>query len=191
MFRDFGPAYPPSSKIWRGFGFLAAAGQNPKRVIRAITVLNTGRVNPRCYQMAAGVGYDMALAALDPFSRIIARAPAVFTGFDALAVDYTCCRLAFPALCFTRKCNQFPVDFRKQVLGRPQAGQCHGNRGNRSAPSQQGKIPWRKRPRAPRRYNVLDRIPNSANIDLPGPPKTVWTGQPRHHNRPFLVRDIT
>jgi transposase-like protein len=39
------------------------------------------------HQKAAGVGHDMALAALHLLARVIARNPATFCSFDRLAVD--------------------------------------------------------------------------------------------------------
>ena len=58
-------------------------------VLVAVAVLNISRVNDSMDKVAAGVGQDMALPALDPLARVIAANPPTFRGFDALAVDDT------------------------------------------------------------------------------------------------------
>ena len=55
----------------------------------AVAVLDIGGVDDGSDQKALRVGDDMALSALDLFTRIIAPWPATFRGFDALAVDHT------------------------------------------------------------------------------------------------------
>ena len=53
-----------------------------------VAVLDVGGVDQDEHQKAAGVGEDMALAALDLLAGIITTNSAAFGGFDTLAVDH-------------------------------------------------------------------------------------------------------
>src|SRR3546814_3374354 len=55
---------------------------------RAVAVLNVGGMDHRMYQIALGVGEDVALAALDLLARVIAARAATFSRFHALAIDH-------------------------------------------------------------------------------------------------------
>ena len=53
-----------------------------------VAVLDVGGVDQDEHQKAAGVGEDMALAALDLLAGIITTNSAAFGGFNTLAVDH-------------------------------------------------------------------------------------------------------
>lgn len=60
-------------------------GEHP---LHYFTVLDVGGVDYGMGEIAVGVGQNVALAALDLFTRVIAPRPAAFRGLDALAVDH-------------------------------------------------------------------------------------------------------
>src|SRR3546814_20563054 len=63
---------------------------------RAVAVLNVGGMDHRMYQIALGVGEDVALAALDLLARVIAARAATFSRFHALAIDHAGTGRSFP-----------------------------------------------------------------------------------------------
>ncbi len=73
----------------------------------------------QAYQQSNRVGYDVALAALDPFARIIPPNPTAFSGFYTLAICDPCCWLGFTALGHTRSFDQLAVHLIKQTVIAP------------------------------------------------------------------------
>ena len=63
--------------------------QLAKHLRCAVTVLNTGTMNAKCNQVAARLGHDLTLAALDALASIIAAYPPVFSGFHAVTINHT------------------------------------------------------------------------------------------------------
>ena len=73
----------------------------------------------QAYQQSNRVGYDVALAALDPFARIIAPNTTAFSGFYALAIDDPCPWLGFAVLGQTCGLNQLLIYLIKQAVITP------------------------------------------------------------------------
>src|SRR3546814_8008192 len=69
---------------------------------RAVAFLNGGGMDHRMYQIALGVGEDVALAALDLLARVIAARAATFSRFHALAIDHAGTGRSFATSRFTK-----------------------------------------------------------------------------------------
>lgn len=72
---------------------MAQPGESPhdfcQHQRRAIAVLDVSSVDHGVDQIALGVCQNMALAALELLTRVLAPRPAAFRGFDALAIDHS------------------------------------------------------------------------------------------------------
>ena len=88
------------AQLWPG---IAAIGKNTaqhgkphgdgfQHIRRTVTVLDPGTVHHQSDRQARRVGDDMALATLDPLTRVIAGNPATFRGFHALGFSRSGCR---------------------------------------------------------------------------------------------------
>ena len=63
--------------------------------------------------MATGICHDVALAALDPLSCVVAGNAAVSSGFHALTVHNACPGPMIPGVPFTRRGDRSMVDLRR------------------------------------------------------------------------------
>ena len=82
-------------------------------------VLNSGAVDHQAYQQSNRIGYDVALAALDPFARIIPPSTTAFSGFYALAIYDPCRWLGFAVLGQARNFDQLLIYLIKQAVIAP------------------------------------------------------------------------
>ena len=65
------------------------------------------------HQMATGVCHDVALAAFDPVSGVVAGNAAVFSGYHALTVNNACRGLMIASVPLTRRSDRSVVDLRQ------------------------------------------------------------------------------
>src|SRR3546814_3594140 len=88
---------------------------------RAVAVLNVGGMDHRMYQIALGVGEDVALAALDLLARVIAARAATFSRFHALAIDHAGTGRSFATSRFTSHQQQGMIEREPQFVIAPRS----------------------------------------------------------------------
>src|SRR3546814_11983244 len=86
---------------------------------RAVAVLNVGGMDHRMYQIALGVGEDVALAALDLLARVIAARAATFSRFHALAIDHAVTGRSFATSRFNYNPTTVLIKREHQILQAP------------------------------------------------------------------------
>jgi hypothetical protein len=94
-------------------------GDGFQHVRGSISILNIGPMNDNPDQQSNRVGDDMALAALDPFPRVIAANPSTFSGFHALTVNHTRRWAGCASHPLTRHGNKIAVDFTQEAAAAP------------------------------------------------------------------------
>jgi hypothetical protein len=151
---------------------------------RGVAVLNIGAVHDKADQEAAGVGDDVAFAAIDLFPGVKAPYSAAFGGFNALAVDHARRRAGFAARSFARRHHQ-------RVVHRPPESAVAPlievvlNRGERR------EILRQQPPLAARPCNERQRVHNLAQIDGARAAKTARRGQHGLQQCPLRIAQIT
>ena len=135
--------------------FRSLAAEPGKDPGRTVTILNVGRMNLACDQVAAGVSNDVAFSTFDPLARIVAGKGRIFRGFHALTVDHTGCRLHIASCREARGRDQVAIDLGQQAIIAPTIEIVAHGRDRR-------KVLRQERPRAPGGGKILDRIPDPA-----------------------------
>ena len=85
---------------------------------RAVAVLNIAGMDDEAEEHADGIDEDMALAAHDLLSGVIAANPACFRCFHRLAIDHARTRLGLAPLEFARLHGQMEADRLHSLLSR-------------------------------------------------------------------------
>jgi hypothetical protein len=150
---------------------------------RAVAILDIGRMDQGGDQQTAGVGEDVALAALDLLARVIPARPAAFSGFDALAVNHSGARRGLAP-------RRLPAGHQQQMIDRgPKAAVAPGveialNRRHWR------EVSWQHPPGLPATQNVQQGVGDRPQRPLRRPSKARPRRDQRFQNRPFLVRQI-
>ena len=151
-------------------------------------------MHDKACQQSDRIGDDVALAPLDPFSvravyaaplgprsaLIIAGNPATFSGFYALAVNHTRCRVGRTPAAQTRQLDQTLVDFAQHAVAAPVmelASHCRDRR----------EVIGQPPPLAPGRCDGEDRVKPIPQIHRPQSANSTPRRTQRRNQRPFPV----
>ena len=146
-------------------------------------ILNTGAVDLEADKQSDRVSHNMALATLDPLTRVIAPNPATFRDLYALAIDDTRRRLGLAPFGHTRHFNKLAVHLVEQAVIAPSV-EITSHRGDR------WEVVGQHAPLAPSRRDVEDRVKYVAQT------RRAWSAgylEWRHqgfNQRPFRIGQI-
>ena len=150
----------------------------------AVAILDRSTVHDEADQQPAGVGHDVALAAIDLFAGVEAPDTAAFGGLNGLAVDDAGGRACLPTLLLPRRHDEGIVNGPKHTHVAPGVEiVLHRGEG--------WKVLREHAPLAPRRSHVEDRIHHLAQVCHARSPDRLRSRQQRGYQRPFLVAQVT